>query len=152
MFYIWKVVNFCCWNLQTLPYSPAEEPHLHFSRLQDYERVTRVCFLSLRGRRWSQSLQDQPVMVGNPAGVGVSGIGRKKKETKKGKSGAGLWSIKKTTWDWKFFGACACWSLSKAGTVCFSGLPAWLEHEDRWQEAPRLAFGSVLGFAPHPKL
>lgn len=57
---------------------------MHFSRLQDSQRATRVCFLSLRGRRRSQSLQDQPVMVGNPAGVGVCGIG-KKKETKKEK-------------------------------------------------------------------
>lgn len=51
---------------------------MHFSRLQDSERATRVCFLSLQGRRRSQSLQDQPVMVGNPAGVGVCGIGGKR--------------------------------------------------------------------------
>lgn len=61
---------------------------MHFSRLRDSERATRVCFSSLRGRRRSQSLQDQPVMVGNPPGVGVCGIGDKK-ETKKERVGRG---------------------------------------------------------------
>lgn len=53
---------------------------MHFFRLQKSERATCVFFF-LHGKRRSQSLRDQAVMVGNPAGV----VGLKKKQRRRRK-------------------------------------------------------------------
>lgn len=133
LFHIWNAVNFCGTNLQ----SRLINQLICISRdWRDSERATRVCSSSLRGRRRSQSLQDRPVMVGNPAGVGVCGIGGGGTKKEKGgkQSGVSLWSIKKTTWVWKYFWhLCPLAGLKGRDSLLFNAA----KYEDGWQESPR---------------
>lgn len=77
-------------------------------------------------------------MVGNPAGVGVCGIGKQKgnKESKEREGGkknclAQASAASKRQFKIENTLAPVCSSVSKAGTVCFSVLPAWVKYEHR---------------------